>query len=407
MTVKHKLVTLFLLLSTAIPAQTISGNFDSRLALAAGAGDAPAFSWGLEELANIRLQARIGQAVFYGAVNLIAAAGSFAQAPGQLAAFAPVAPAGLNLANTSFVSGDQYAAAIELERLYFRLRGENIGLDLGLLRLPLGYSQVWGSTDFLNPKNPLAPNARPRAILGTAFSIFPAGDIKLQIFGSAAKNPYNMTGEGLVFGVTGENHFQHLSAQLIYAYETPQENYNTAGGLLIEAGNSAGIHRFGISIKADVEAGIVGDALFIWNPDSEVSADFLSAAAGLDYSFWGGCYALLEYLFNGLSSSTSQKFNMLTGLANRNYLYALLQYKFNDFTAAGLSCVASFDDISFAPGIVFDHEFAQGINFNLTATVPLDRDLFSHNGKTGELGPRGMKGSGSYINVETLLRLKF
>jgi hypothetical protein len=423
--------TLFLFIGAALPAQTISGgeprashsavcsggephasrsavysgNLDSRLSLAAGAGSAPAFSWGLEELANIRLQARIGEAAFYGAVNCIAAAGSFARAPEALALLAPQSPFSASFAPAALVNGENYRAAIELERLYFRLRGESLGLDLGLMRLAFGYGQVWGSSDFLNPKNPLAPFSRPRAILGTAVSAFPAGDIKLQLFAAAPKNPFTDTGEGLVFGLAGENHWQSFSAQILYAYETPQENYQNVRGDTVPAGSTRGIHRFGFSLKADIAIGLVADALVIWNPDSGISMDGLSAGAGFDYSFGGGSfYVLLEYLFNGLDSSTSRKYNALTGFSNRNYLYTLLHYRFSDYLSLGLSTAASFDDGSLTPGASLDYEFFQGMSLNVTARVPLDRDLFTGNGAKGELGPGAAQ---SYCGLEAMVRLKF
>jgi hypothetical protein len=371
-----------------------SGILDTQLAVGASSSDPAEFLWGLEEAANLRFQSRVGDAArFYGAVNLIAAAGSFAL-------FAPLpdhALPGTAPASTPFVSGENYLAALELERLYVRVSGDYLGLDLGLMRLALGYGQVWGPSDFLNPKNPLMPNARPRAILGSAFSAFPRDNIKLQVFGAAPKNPFNANGEGLIFGLTGENHWDRLSAQLLCAYETPQKNY--------AAGGEYGIHRWGLSFKAEAGVGLVGDVLFTWDPSAGIGLDGLSAAAGFDYSFLGGdCYVLAEWLFNGEASSTSARSNPLTGLGNRNYLYATFRYGLNDFAAISAGGLASLDDISFMPVAAFEYELFQGMNLTLTAQVPLDRDLFSGSGDQGELGPAK---SGSRLNVTTLLRLRF
>ena len=148
---------LFALASGSLAAQglTVSGILDSRLLMSAGAADGPAFSYGLEEYANIRIQAKLkDKAAFYGAVNLIAAAGTMAL---------PALAQGL-------AAGENYVAGFELERLYFRLNGDTLDFDGGLLRLPFGYGQVWGPSDFLNPKNPLLPDARPRAVLGGGLS---------------------------------------------------------------------------------------------------------------------------------------------------------------------------------------------------------------------------------------------
>jgi hypothetical protein len=282
------------------------------------------------------------------------------------------------------------------------------------MRLAFGYGQVWGSSDFLNPRNPLLPNARPRAVLGAAFMAYPLDDAKCQLFGAAPKNPFNADGGGVIFGLSAENHWERISAQFLYAYETPQENYVTASDLAAaddspddsdeNNGSKFGVHRWGLSLKADVELGLVADALFTWDPDRDISVEGLSAGAGLDYSFLdGSCYVLLEYLFSGLESSTSKTAKPLMGFANRNYLYTIFRYSFNDYGSASLGCIASFDDISFTPTAGFEYELFQGMNLTLTVQVPLDRDSFS-GGDQGELGPAK---SGTYVNVNTLLRLRF
>jgi hypothetical protein len=353
-------------------AQDISGALDSRLSLTAGAGEGSRFSWGLEEAANIRLQAKLREgAAFYSAVNFIAASGMYA--------------ALLNAA------GENYAAAMELERLYFRVTGDYADFDAGLMRLAFGYGQVWGSSDFLNPRNPLLPNARPRAVLGAAFAAYPLDDVKLRVFGAGPRNPLSADGGGVVFGLSAENHWERMSAQLLYAYETPQDYAD-------------GVHRWGLSLKADAELGLVADALYTWNPERDAGAEGLSAGAGFDYSFLDGrCYALVEYLYSGLESSTSKAANPLTGFSNRNYLYALFRYSINDYTSAALGCTASFDDVSFTPSATFEHEILQGLALTLSVQVPLDRDSFGAGGQ-GELGPAK---SGTYVHVDTLLRLRF
>ena len=400
-------------------AQNISGVLDTQLSLAAGTEEENRFSWGLEEAANVRLQAKLRDgASFYSAVNLIAAAGSFAQSAAGMGALEQAAAAangvGAGLAPGAFVLGENYLGALELERLYFRVSGDYAGFDAGLMRLAFGYGQVWGSSDFLNPRNPLLPNARPRAVLGAAFMAYPLDDAKLQLFGAAPKNPFNAGGGGVIFGLSAENHWERISAQFLYAYETPQENYVTAAGLAAaddspggpgeNTGGEYGVHRWGLSLKADVEIGLVADALFAWDPGQDISVEGLSAGAGFDYSFAdGSCYVLAEYLFSGLESSTSKAAKPLTGFSNRNYLYALFRYSINDYSSVNLGCIASFDDVSFTPTAGFEYEIFQGMNLTLTVQVPLDRDSFG-GGVRGELGPAK---SGTYVNVNTLLRLRF
>ncbi|MDR1410661.1 MAG: hypothetical protein LBI91_00485 [Spirochaetaceae bacterium] len=392
-------VTLFLAAGLALPgakAQDISGVLDSRLSLAALSGKGDGFSWGFEEAANVRLQAKLrDSAAFYSAVNLIAAAGSFARnAAGMGASMLAAAEAdGGGLAPSAFVSGANYLGALELERLYFRISGDYAGFDAGLMRIAFGYGQVWSPSDFLNPRNPLLPDARPRAVLGAAFMAYPLDDAKVQVFGAAPENPLNAGGGGAIFGLSAENHWERVSAQLLCAYETPQENYaagpaaqdSPAGG---NNGSEYGVHRWGLSLKADLALGLVADALFTWKPGAGIGAAGLSAGAGFDYSFAdGNCYALLEYLFNGSESSTSKASDPLTGFSNRNYLYALFRYSIGDYSSASLGCIASLDDLSFTPVAGFERELFQGFTLSLSAQLPLDRDALARDGKRGELGP--------------------
>jgi hypothetical protein len=111
----------------------------------------------------------------------------------------------------------------------------------------------------------------------------------------------------------------------------------------------------------------------------------------------------LEDLFSGLESSTSKAARPLTGFSNRNYLYALFRYRVNNYGSASLGCIASFDDLSFTPTAGLEYELFQGMNLTLTVQVSLDRDSLS-GGDPGELGPAK---SGTYANVNTLLRLRF
>ncbi|MDR0378057.1 MAG: hypothetical protein LBH70_09725 [Spirochaetaceae bacterium] len=344
---------------------TFSGIVNSKAAYTAGAGDAPDAAFGLEEYANLRIQAKIrDRAVFYGAVNLIAAAGASA---GPLLAANPSA---LNAA------GDNYAAVIEPERLYIRLNGEYIDLDAGLMRLAFGFGQAWGPMDFLNPRDPRFPDARPRAVLGASAAAFPGDSAKLLIFGAAPRDSLS-TGGGFRFGLTGEHHGDYLSVQGLYAYETPRTDDSPSGGPL-------GIHRLGLSLKAEAGAGLLADALYTYNHDQGTGIEGLAACAGLDYSFYDGkFYALAEYLYSGSYSSTAEG----AGLANRNYLYALLRYSWNDYTNTGLAGMICFDDWSFSPILTTEYELFQGFTLGLTVRVPLDREVFGANDAAGELGP--------------------
>ncbi|MDR2481425.1 MAG: hypothetical protein LBD07_03920 [Spirochaetaceae bacterium] len=363
----HKTAFLFCALAAgaALYAQgpDFSGLLDSKLTLNAGAGEAQAFSFGLEEYANLRLQSKLGErAVFYGAFNLIAVTGSAAQAASGLGG--------------AFVFGENYAASMEIERLYARFSGSFADVDAGLMRLGFGFGQIFAPSDFMNGRNPLFPDARPRAVLGTAASFYPNDDSKISAFATGPRNPLNADGGGVLAGASAETHWEKASVQLLYAFETP------------EKGSGLGVHRTGLSVKADVEIGLWLDALYSYNHEERTDIGGLSASAGADYSFAGGdCYVLAEYLWSGEESVSSNKTAPASGFANRNYLYAMFRYAFNDYTALSLACLAGIDDASFSPAVNFDYDVFQGFTLSVNARVPLDRSVFDADGARGEFGP--------------------
>jgi len=353
---------------------TFSGVLDSSVSFRAGAGDAPEFSYGVEEYANLRMQAKLrDRAAIYGAANFIAMAGDYAANAAPIADVEELLPEGAPVLG-SFLAGENYFAAIELERLYFRLNGETADFDGGLMRLPFGYGQVWGPSDFLNPKNPLKPDARPRAILGAALSAYPVDSLKLLAFGAAPRNPFLREGKGALAGISVDRHWDKASIQALYSFETPND------------GSEYGIHRAGLSVKADLELGFVMDALYTYNPEAGTGLDGLSFSIGADYSlFDGNLIILAEYLYNGENSSTSDRGG--GSFSNTNYLYTSFTWRFNDFTNISAALISSFDDVSFTPLITLNHDLFQGVSLAITAQVPLDRDLFYGDGNRGELGP--------------------
>jgi hypothetical protein len=351
----------FAIISSLSAQVTFSGILDSSVSLRAGAADSPPFSCGFEEYANLRMQAKLkDRAAVFGAVNLIAAAGDYA----ANAADNP----------SAFIAGENYVAGIELERLYFRLSGETTGFDGGLMRLPFGYGQVWGSSDFLNPGNPLKPDARPRAILGTAFFWYPTEETKLLAFYSAPRDPFPVEGKSSFLGLSFDKHWSKASIQTLYCFETPNTNSNN------------GIHRAGLSVKADLEAGLVMDALYTYNHEVQTKLDGLSFSAGADYSFFdGNLIVFAEYLYNGAASSTALGYG--GSFSHNNYLYTSLTFCFNDYTNLSAALISGLDDVSFTPIITLNHDLFQGAALIVTAQVPIDRDLFYENGRRGELGP--------------------
>ena len=381
---------------------TVSGLLDSSVSLRAGAGDAPVFSYGVEEYANLRIQSRIRErAVFYGAFNFFAAAGDYAADAAMAAGFTANTP---GMSPTAFTSGENFIAGMELERLYFRLNGEALDFDGGLLRLPFGYGQVWGPSDFLNPKNPLKPDARPRAVLGAGLSWYPVDEIKLLGFGAAPRNPFSRSGEGGLAGVSIDRHWDRASVQALYSFESPAN------------GSERGIHRAGLSVKADLEIGLVLDTLYTYNHEAGTELDGLSLSVGADYSFFdGNLIVLAEYLYNGETSSTAAGYG--GSFSNNHYLYTGFTWRFNDFSNMSVALISGFDDISFTPVISLNNELFQGATLIVSAQVPLDRDLFSGDGNRGELGPLPpdklqpllLTGErlGRYFDLSAKIRLRF
>jgi len=383
-------ILVFLILSNNLYSQiTVSGVLDSTVSMNAGAGDVPAFSIGFEEYANLRFQSRLkDRGAVYGAVNLLAAAGDYAANAALMASYGIGSP--LNF--SSYIAGENYIAAIELERLYFRLRGEHTDFDGGLMRLPFGYGQVWAPSDYLNPRNPLKPDARLRGILGAAFSWYPTDEMKLLTFYSAPGDPFSREGYGSNIGLSFDKHWNKASIQTLYSYETPH------GNPLINS--HYGIHRFGLSLKADIEIGFYLDTLYTYNYDAGTQWDGLSFSAGADYSFFeGNLIVLAEYLYNGDTSSTAVGYG--GNFSNNHYLYTGFTIRFSDFTNMNATLISCFDDVSFSTIISMNHDLFQGATLTVSAQIPLDRSSFN-NGTRGELGPNY-----SYFNCTARIRIKF
>ena len=378
-------------------APELSGVLDTTVNYTLGAGDSQRHSWGIEEYANMRLRLRPGDnTILNAAFNFVALSGNFLETAAYLGAGEAA------LVSTALVYGRNYAAIMELERLFLRINGEYIDSEFGLLRMNFGYGQVWGSSDFLNQRNPLFPNARPRGVLGANIFLYPADSLKLMFFAAAPKNPFHSGGGGFIPGFSLDQHWDRLSMQTLYAYETPL------------AGSGWGIHRFGLSLKAELELGLTADLLYTLNPAKTSGIDGLSAGAGFDYSFFDGdLYVLFEYLFNGLSSVSARDAALnLAGWQNHHYLYGTALCRFTDYCSIALSALLCFDDLSFQPIVSFDYEFFQGFSLNIMAWLPLDRHTFSRGG-AGELGPipplpDGSPGNmGSRFIVNAGVRLRF
>ena len=364
----------FFIFCGMIQAQDISGVLDSTINYTTGAGSAQTHSFGLEQFANLRLRINTGEnAVFVSAFNLAVVTGNFFNQSVQ----------------NTIISGQNYAAGIELERLYFRINGSSFDTEAGLLRIPFGYSQIWGPVDFLNPRSPLSYNARPRGVLGTTFLFYPSYSTELMVFAAAPLDPFISDGGGFNPGITMEQHWNKASMQALYAYET------------FLPGSRLGKHRFGLSLKADLELSFTADLLYTLNPASFKGIDGLSASFGFDYSFLkGDLITIWEYLYNGKTSVTAMGYG--GGFSNNHYLYGSFLYQINDYARTGVSVIYCFDDPSFSGSFFADYEVFQGFSLSLNAALPLNG--FSKGSiNKGELGPDS-RGSRFSINLGAKLR---
>jgi hypothetical protein len=334
---------------------------------------------GFDVYANLRLQERVKDSVtFYTAFNAQAASGMFA---------APTGGTG---------SGE---ALFEMERLYLRWAEDSWGVDAGLMPLHFGYGQVFAPSDFLIKKNPAVLDARPRGIIGAAFSQYPLDTIKITEFavfppgalGGVSNGNPGGGWEDHHFGAAFENHFASASVQALYAFKTPSEGY------------AQGVHYFGASLKVEAGAGLLADTLYRCDPAAPSGREGLALSAGADYTL-GKLYVLAEYLYNGERSASHLSAGGL--FAARNLLSATFRYTVSDLTSVTAQCLWAIDDASLLPSLVFSHDLMQGFTLSITAQVPLDlagSDTARRTGY-GELGPDTL-GQRFSLNAGVRLRI--
>ncbi|GHV92533.1 hypothetical protein AGMMS50268_30360 [Spirochaetia bacterium] len=354
--------------SFAADAPVFSGVSNTTLTGGAGRGGLSDFYWGLEEYANLRLKKSLGEhGSVYTAFNLIAAGGLSAL---KLQA----SPFGFSTSGNSGGVNSNYAAAMELERLYVHLTGEKLAFDGGLMRLAFGYGNVFSPTDYFNPKNPLYPDARQRGVLGANFIVYPTDMLHLQFFGVSPKDPLKIDGEGVSGGLSAENHWKKMSAQFLYSIEAAEKN----------------AHNFGLSLKADLPMGLIGDILWTYRQEKIASIEGLAASTGLDYTFsiaTHTVYLLAEYLYNGDESK-------MTGYKNHHYLYGAARFSVDDYMSFTVGALAGFETPSVVPLVSFSTDLFQGAALTLQAQIPCGE---------GEFGSRA---SNSFFTFTTKLSLK-
>ncbi len=359
------------------------------------AGHSPLDGWfsGLEQFANVRLAAPVGESgTFNAAANLLAAAGT----------------------------ESAFRSDAELERLYVSFRTGRFDLDAGLMRVPFGYGQAFRPTDILNAANPLFPDARLSGVLGVLASWYLAEETRLAAFASDraasdlfardyAPDPLSGAGSRPLGGLLFETHAPRYSAQALAAVRAP------------DSSASVPEIRVGASLKVEAGAGIVADAVFFndgESPPSAVgSASWVKAAFGADYSFFdGSLYVLAQYCFNGSGVlSARDSLADLYGTDDwadvppsarvpeggrsdyyrRHYLFAHVLWKASDYTRVGASALVALEDGSFAPVLDLEHDLARGVSLSAEGRAYLDA------GDLG-LGWRGELGSANVGATATL-----
>lgn len=370
------------------PAQPVfSGTIESNAAAADGTKNG--FTWSAEQFANLRMNFDAGEkAKVYTAMNAIA-----------------------NSAKES-----ELDTKAEVERLYFTVREEKFDISAGFMRLAFGYGQAFKPSDFINPPNPLYPEARQKGALAAALSFYPSDLTKLQIFGADRSQPYaQYPGHSRpLAGAAADYHSPELSVQILYALQRAEQRSshlpcNYCGG----------------SLKFDAIAGFALDALYCYDGKDAPSTAGLQLAFGADYSFADGkLYTLAQYFYNGDGElAHDQTLSDLYGgedwvhtepeervpeggysdYYRRYYFFLSTLYSLSDYTRLGGSLLTALEDISFLPALTLEHEPFQGMTLSVTARMPLDRHLFGAR-ERGELGPDH---SGYHASVSGSAKLKF
>ncbi|MBN2434352.1 MAG: hypothetical protein JXK07_03695 [Spirochaetes bacterium] len=330
------------------------------------------YSWMAEQFANIRMRADLNdRGVIHAAVN----------------------------ASASSNKDEKTTTNIEIERLYMSIYSEKSDISAGFMRIPFGYGQAFKPSDFINPRNPLYPEARLKGVLGANAQFYHIQDIKIQLFAADRSDSAQYIEENSIVagGASLDYHNPLFSVQTLYAIQQP-----------VEHSSNSPVHFAGLSLKFDAIAGFAIDTLYAHDGEDSGEPDGLKAAFGIDYSLLKGkLYLLMQYFYNGTSSlKSSDKLDKLYGSdewyklspydripANgfheyyrRHYLLLNGVYNLSDYTSISAIIVANIEDYSFIPSIRTEHQPFQGLTLGLTFRIPVDLYVIN-GGSKGELGP--------------------
>ncbi|HRX16945.1 MAG TPA: hypothetical protein P5123_11585 [Spirochaetota bacterium] len=330
------------------------------------------YTWMAEQFANIRMQADLNdKGAIHAAVN----------------------------AGVSSDKEKKTTTNIEIERLYMSIYGEKSDISTGFMRIPFGYGQAFKPSDFINPQNPLYPEARLKGVLGASAQFYHIQDFKIQLFAADRSDSAHYMEERSILagGPSLDYHNSLFSIQTLYAIQQP-----------IDRSSNSPVHFAGLSLKFDATAGFAIDTLYAHDGEDSGEPDGLKAAFGVDYSLLKGkLYLLMQYFYNGTSSlKSSDKLDKLYGSDDwyklppydripvngfheyyrRHYLLLNGVYNLSDYTSISAIIVANIEDYSLIPSIRIEHQPFQGLTLGLTFRKPIDPYIIN-DGSKGELGP--------------------
>lgn len=362
-----------------------SGLLSTRLGVAHATGTDEDFMYGSEIFANLRMRASVGEyGTIHAAVNLISLTGVYALQALAARELERVIP-GAASPPGGFTTGENMATALELERLFVQFRFDAADVDLGLMRLAFGYGQAFRPLDFLNPPNPLLPDSRPRGIPAVNLTVYPGDNSRLAFFSAVPGSSLSIDGSGTRSGIAADWHGTGMSFQGLYTYISPYADHRY------------GVHSIGASIKLDYTVALVGEALWLLDPQEGPDIEGLRCAAGIDGSAAGGSlYLLGQYLFNGDRSGAS-------AYTGRHLAFTQALYRFNDYHRAFGSVLYGIEDVSAVASLGYETEPFQALTLATVLRVPMDRKSVGISGQTGELGP-GAQGARYLLTLSAVMR---
>lgn len=416
------------------------------------------FNWGLNNFLNLRLNSEINEYISFGfAININTFSGSFTnfynyffpdslftqlQDPSSDKSTLFKKDSVIKIFSLPFYYRSSYVGSIELERLYFKAGNDFFDIETGLIRISSGQKESsFSPIDFLNPRNPLNPTARPDPRLAILVTFYPANLFNVQIFTIAPDNPLESKGWDFKFGTKAKFFFKKFNFEVLYSLFLPQIEYekDPKNINLPESVNNDFTHIAAISFKIDIEIGLFFDILYRFEHKSFKSGKYygktfygyegLEASFGIDWTLPGGIvYMKLEYLFYGsgmldwwdeideiyilewkyknpydrslLLKSEKKVLNFL----RHNYIFGLVNVKVNDYLRLGASYLFGADDQSGLLTIFSEIEPFQAFTINVSGMFPFDWSMINKDWRVGEFSATNL---GYYHRWLIMCKVKF